>query len=154
MTLATVFCVSTLPRRDYTVGVVTAPALWSWRATSVVATAIVIGACRTPPDPAAVADAEIYVRALCEDRSARCESCGEIPENWRTACDLESCIETGLERAAELECFAQEDEFDRCRFERLSCEDYLSQNIDTSPGSTCYSEIQAAVDCAANAEQP
>lgn len=92
------------------------------------------------------ADAEVYVRALCEDRLDKYVECaGYVPESHQ-GFSVEECIEA---QTADFDdpCFAENDEFFRCRDDRLSCEEYFDINIQTSPGSACYELFILVGDC-------
>lgn len=83
------------------------------------------------------ADAEVYVRAWCEDRLDKSVECAaHIPEGYEEF-TVADCIET---QTAQFDdpCFAEKAEFFRCRHERLSCQEYFDPNIQTPPGSACY----------------
>lgn len=91
------------------------------------------------------ADAEVYVRALCEEKCAKFDECAPVPDH-AGECILSRCIES---YSSELDrpCFAQEDEWERCRVERESCAEYFSQNINTRPDSPCYALLNVATNC-------
>jgi len=83
---------------------------------------------------------EVYIRAICEDRYARVLECSElvpVPERFEEF-SVQGCVEVQAGDYLEDPCFAEQDEFFRCRHERLSCSEYFGQDIDTSPGSVCY----------------
>lgn len=90
------------------------------------------------------ADAEVYVRAMCEDGVARYEECDPDPEGLEPF-TLEECIET--HSTFDDPCFAELDELWRCRFERLSCDELLSMDIDASPDSTCFEFLDNTSEC-------
>lgn len=83
------------------------------------------------------ADADVYVRAICEDRCAKYDECIDLVPEGTEDCSVERCVESQMIDFSD-PCFAEEDEFFRCRAERLSCEEYTDPNIDTSPGTICY----------------
>lgn len=91
------------------------------------------------------ADAEVYIRAVCEDRCAKWDDCAPVPVSAER-CSIQECIDfqwAGLYDP----CFAEEDEFFRCRVERLTCSEFFDLNIETSPGSACYEFLVLASEC-------
>jgi len=83
-------------------------------------------------------DADHYIRVRCEDACARFDECAPIPEIWGD-CSVSDCIESPY-TSLDDPCFAHEDEFSRCRIERLSCDERFNVEGDlgTSPGSACF----------------
>jgi hypothetical protein len=94
------------------------------------------------------ADAETYIRALCEDRVAKYEECDPDFEP-----SLEECIEN-FRSDFDDPCFAELDEFARCLVERLSCEEFLDVHIDTSPGSICRDFFVVVGECRSDHPRP
>jgi hypothetical protein len=87
------------------------------------------------------ADAETYIRAMCEETVAKFEECAPNDDPFV----LEECIERQWD--FDDPCFAEADEFSRCRVERLTCEEYLDVHIETSPGSICHDFFVALGEC-------
>lgn len=92
------------------------------------------------------ADAEVYVRALCEDRLDKYVECAAYVPESHQGFSLDECIE-GQTADFDDPCFAENDEFFRCRHDRLSCEEYFAVNIQTTPGSACYDLWILVGDC-------
>jgi hypothetical protein len=98
------------------------------------------------------ADAAVYTHALCEDICAKYDDCAPIPDTFED-CTVESCVEfhsAGFDDP----CFAEEDEFFRCRFERLSCDEYFNAGIDAGPGSTCFDFLVVFNECRMHHPRP
>lgn len=81
---------------------------------------------------------------MCEDRLTKYQDCDPDPEMFESI-TLEGCI--GYQSDFDDPCFAEEDEFFRCRVERLSCDDYFDIDIDTRPGSPCFEFLVMTNEC-------
>ena len=103
--------------------------------------------------PSFDADAEVYIEAICSDRVDKCTECAPVPDSWQGSCDYDACVDAAEGTLADdVACFEELKEFSRCRLERLACNEYYVMDIDTSPGSTCYSEYLAFGPCNAEAQ--
>jgi hypothetical protein len=91
------------------------------------------------------ADADVYVRALCEDLCSKYVECAPIPEEVED-CIVPECIES-LSDEFQDPCFAEWDEFRRCQAELESCEEFFDVHIQTHPGSTCHDAFVVFADC-------
>lgn len=108
---------------------------------------VLSGCADRPPEDAEV-DARVYVEAFCAEFCDKYDTCSPVPESWGT-CDFEECVEWNLVDFSEDPCPAEWIEFNRCRYERLSCEEHFDMDIDTRPGSVCSEQVDDLVLCEA-----
>lgn len=98
------------------------------------------------------ADADVYVRAQCEDKCAKYEECAPLPDNYEE-CSVTRCVEL-YSATFDDPCFAEEDEFFRCLIERESCEEYFDGHIPSLPGSICYEFLVVFGECRLDHPRP
>ena len=84
-----------------------------------------VGACSDPIElePEVQTNPEVYIRRMCEDLCAKHVECSPVPEGV-DPCTVEACEDASW-TMIDSPCFEHEDEFFRCRTERLSCEEFF-----------------------------
>lgn len=93
------------------------------------------------------ADAEVYIRAFCEDGCSKWEECAPLPSGTED-CSVEECIEQFFSPdEIDRPCFEPKLEYSRCRIERESCEEYFAMGIQTGPETACYDILVVAQTC-------
>lgn len=102
-------------------------------------------ACSPEPLAHEGADAEVYIRALCEDACSRWEDCAPLPSGFDD-CSVEECIDR-LSDELDRPCFEPKLEYSRCRVERESCEEYFAMTIQTGPETACYDVLVVSQTC-------
>ena len=84
--------------------------------------------CAEPPDPDFEIPAEFYVESFCEQRCEIAEECKGADFEGEQACwtECESLADEEMGDPSPT-CFERMVEFNRCRFERLSCEEFIRE---------------------------
>ena len=104
-------------------------------------------ACADDERPAYAVDATLYVESHCEALCEKNRDCEqpfyETAEQCRGTC-LES---TMIEMNDEDGCFEFQLEYNRCRFDLLSCEEIWDDNVGGQPGTPCQDEYEAWQEC-------
>lgn len=98
------------------------------------------------------ADAEVYVQALCEEICSKYDECAPLPEQFDD-CMVSECVDYSIGEVHD-PCFAEWDEFQRCRVERESCEDFFDPHITTLPGSLCHEVYVVYTTCRTEHPRP
>ena len=100
-------------------------------------------ACAPEPSEQHGADAEVYLRAFCEDVCAKFDECAPLPQSTEE-CDVNRCVDGYNEP-----CLVEKVEWVRCLVERESCEDYFDAYLDTTPNGICFEFVAPTIECAA-----